>query len=364
MKSSSNKINLYWFLNPIKNSGVNIYCNTFIEKLSNRYSSKSILEKGFTPYLLYLGLYFPFKHFKILFDSSKIKIFSDESFLILFFFKIKNSILIIQHLPDVKDGKRMIDKIYYSLLSVFERNLLKVDKIVAGSNTTRLEILKKYEKYDSTLKDRIYMIPSSFNFNNKNIKNSAKVKKLLFNKFNISNQYLNFRILLFVGTNEERKNFNILLDIISDLENVILIKIGKNHISDIRDISMDKISKNNLPVYLLEDYISLKDLELFYSISDLFLMPSLKEGFGRPIIEAQGFGLPVICSDIPIFREISNENSVLLVKNYTSKKSWVKKINYLLDNPKERIKLKKLGFKNISRYDINKNSALWEKVLK
>lgn len=37
------------------------------------------------------------------------------------------------------------------------------------------------------------------------------------------------------------------------------------------------------------------------------LMPSFTEGFGLPIIEALGFGCPVIASDLPVFREIGGD---------------------------------------------------------
>jgi len=38
-------------------------------------------------------------------------------------------------------------------------------------------------------------------------------------------------------------------------------------------------------------------------LSDAVLMPSVEEGFGIPIVEAQMLRVPVICSDIPVFRE-------------------------------------------------------------
>ncbi len=37
-------------------------------------------------------------------------------------------------------------------------------------------------------------------------------------------------------------------------------------------------------------------------------MPSLNEGFGLPVIEAINSGIPVVASDIPIFREILGNN--------------------------------------------------------
>ena len=46
-----------------------------------------------------------------------------------------------------------------------------------------------------------------------------------------------------------------------------------------------------------------------YCIADLLFMPSLQEGFGIPLLEAGLLRVPIVCSDIPPFREICEENA-------------------------------------------------------
>jgi len=46
----------------------------------------------------------------------------------------------------------------------------------------------------------------------------------------------------------------------------------------------------------------------FYLIADLLFMPSLHEGFGIPLLEAGMLKVPIVCSDIPPFKEICKEN--------------------------------------------------------
>lgn len=53
-------------------------------------------------------------------------------------------------------------------------------------------------------------------------------------------------------------------------------------------------------------YVSQKELEGYYRNASLFVCPSVFEGFGIPVVEALSAGIPVICSDIPVFREIGN----------------------------------------------------------
>ena len=45
-----------------------------------------------------------------------------------------------------------------------------------------------------------------------------------------------------------------------------------------------------------------------YLIADLLFMPCLLEGFGIPLLEAGMLRVPIVCSDIPPFREIGKEN--------------------------------------------------------
>jgi glycosyltransferase involved in cell wall biosynthesis len=45
-----------------------------------------------------------------------------------------------------------------------------------------------------------------------------------------------------------------------------------------------------------------------YLIADLLFMPCLQEGFGIPLLEAGMLKVPVVCSDIPPFKEIGKEN--------------------------------------------------------
>ena len=49
-----------------------------------------------------------------------------------------------------------------------------------------------------------------------------------------------------------------------------------------------------------------------YSHAALFVFPSLYEGFGIPLLEAIRYELPILCSDIPVLREIGDGYPVFL----------------------------------------------------
>ncbi len=43
----------------------------------------------------------------------------------------------------------------------------------------------------------------------------------------------------------------------------------------------------------------------FYADADALIAASYTEGFGLPLVEARHFGKPIIASDIPVFREVT-----------------------------------------------------------
>jgi glycosyltransferase involved in cell wall biosynthesis len=57
-----------------------------------------------------------------------------------------------------------------------------------------------------------------------------------------------------------------------------------------------------------QTYTSQALIRDLYLLSDVLFMPSLQEGFGLPMLEAGMVKLPVVCSDIPPFREIGRDN--------------------------------------------------------
>jgi glycosyltransferase involved in cell wall biosynthesis len=71
-------------------------------------------------------------------------------------------------------------------------------------------------------------------------------------------------------------------------------------------------------IMIVAGYFSEKGKELtcerevvqdLYSIADLLFMPSLQEGFGIPLLEAALLRLPIVCSDIPSFREVCGDHA-------------------------------------------------------
>ena len=55
----------------------------------------------------------------------------------------------------------------------------------------------------------------------------------------------------------------------------------------------------------LVGYVSNRDLAALYRNTTLFVMPSVYEGFGMPVVEAMACGARVALSKIPVFEEVA-----------------------------------------------------------
>lgn len=103
-------------------------------------------------------------------------------------------------------------------------------------------------------------------------------------------------IVLSVGSDMRRKNLDLLPDLVKALPSeYLLVRVGPS-----RTIA-DRLGRDR--------FVSIRDVPeesypLYFNAADVLIMPSLDEGFGSPIIQAVGSGLPVVASDIEVFREV------------------------------------------------------------
>lgn len=126
---------------------------------------------------------------------------------------------------------------------------------------------------------------------------------------------------LFVGTLEPRKNLARILEAFASLrpdtvEDLKLVIAGGQgwKLADLDSL----INLHGLNGRVIATgYVSDAELAGLYSSARFLVMPSLYEGFGFPIIEANSFGIPVITSQISSMPEAAG-NSALLIDPYDS----------------------------------------------
>ncbi|MEW6185773.1 MAG: glycosyltransferase family 1 protein [Thermodesulfobacteriota bacterium] len=99
---------------------------------------------------------------------------------------------------------------------------------------------------------------------------------------------------------------------------------------------------------LFTGYVPLGDIPWFMNGADLFVFPSLYEGFGLPVLEAMSCGTPVISSKRSSIPEIVGSAGVLV--DPTDRRELADRIVGLLRDPLELKRLSQAGIEQAGRF--------------
>ena len=111
------------------------------------------------------------------------------------------------------------------------------------------------------------------------------------------------RYLLNVGTFRPPKNHKMLIELLAQLQpqmpELRLVLVGGGSLRS----AIEQYAKER-GVFELVIFTGVQENTApYYKACDLFVFPSLYEGLGNVVIEAENFGCPVACSDLPALRE-------------------------------------------------------------
>lgn len=123
------------------------------------------------------------------------------------------------------------------------------------------------------------------------------------------------RFVLYVGTIEPRKNLGRLMAAMAQARAAgiphHLVCVGPYGWSS-RDLS-GLIDRLGLTPYVhFTGYVPFEDLPVLYNLGELFVFPSLYEGFGLPVVEAMACGTPVITANSSSLVEIAGDAAVTI----------------------------------------------------
>ncbi|MCM8772721.1 MAG: glycosyltransferase family 4 protein [Candidatus Omnitrophica bacterium] len=245
--------------------------------------------------------------------------------------------------------------LYFKLKLLLPYNLKKAKKIITDSQFSKEEILKFYRIEEKKIEVIYCGVSEIF----RKICNDKKEEIL--NKYGIRSSYI-----LTVSNLQPRKNLKRLIKAYTSILKkkkdfpYNLVIVGKKSwlFSEIfEEIRNSNFSKK----IILTGYVPENELVYLYNYAEIFVYPSLYEGFGLPVLESMACGTPVITSnrtslpeiagDAALFVDPENENEIEkaiieIIENKKLKEELIKKGN-------ERIKLfswKETAKKTIETY--------------
>lgn len=167
------------------------------------------------------------------------------------------------------------------------------------------------------------------------------------------------KYLLYVGTLEPGKNLVKLIRAFKlvkknygiDHKLIIAGKKGWKYFEIFREANL--LNVNDFIIFT--DYVPKNILGELYRNAELFIFPSLYEGFGLPVLEAMAFGVPVIVSDVSALPEVVGKAGELC--DPFNEKDIAEKIIKILMDQQLRNKMIAAGKKQASQFDW-KNASL------
>jgi len=199
-------------------------------------------------------------------------------------------------------------KFLYSFLMPLSAK--KADKLIADSLSTKNDMIK----FLDIISEKINVVYLAANpvFGLRNTKNAGDVLE----RYGIKNKFI-----LYVGTLEPRKN---VIGLINAYQRLV-VKNGIAH----RLVIVGKKGWQFQPIFetvkkmrldqniIFTGYVPDDDLADIYNAADIFVYPSLYEGFGIPPLEAMACGVPTITSNVSSLPEVAGNACILINPNDT-----------------------------------------------
>jgi len=243
---------------------------------------------------------------------------------------------------------------------VLNSAIKKSKKIIAPSNFTKQEILEHF-KIDSSKIDVIYEgVP---------VAEASGVEegvgREFLGKYGISKHYI-----LYVGNAYPHKNLDGLIAAFSkiikeyklDFQLVLVGEIDYFYerlkgliLKKFNDLSAKKM-------IVFSNFVSEKELPIFYKNASLYISPAFFEGFGLPALEAMSYGVPVVSSGEGAQPEILGD--AVLYFNPDNVGDMAEKMSVLLKNENIKERMVKTGFDMAKRYNWKKMAEETIKIYK
>jgi len=239
----------------------------------------------------------------------------------------------------------------YQLVNWTKYSAKNAQKIFTISNYSRDDIIKIYGKNPKDVITTYLGIKEIKNMPIRQAQDKIDIMDELGKKFGID-----WRYILFVGTLQPRKNIEKLVEAFSKIKdkNIKLVIVGKKGWLWEGIVGAPERYKVSERVKFL-DFVGDKDLPGLYKNATCFVLPSLYEGFGLPVLEAMQFGCPVLASNVSSLPEVGGDAAVYF--DPQSAEDIAQKLDKVLSDEKLREEMIEKGKIQVKKFS-------WEKTAK
>jgi glycosyltransferase involved in cell wall biosynthesis len=268
------------------------------------------------------------------------------------------SIVNIHDLAFLKFPETTSERIYKHHSKWVPYSAARADHIIAISEQTKRDIVEILNVPDS----KVTVIPLAADEHF--VPLGETVYKPVLEKYQLHDPYI-----LFVGTLEPRKN------LLGLLKSYLLLKQNSNLVHKLVIVGakgwkyspvFDFVTEHGLEddvIFL--GFVSDMDLPSIYNGATLFVMPSIYEGFGMPIVEAMSCGIPVIGSNVSSIPEIIDRYGKLV--SPMDHESWANEMHEIINDYVQHTHYSALALERSSTYSWKQNAIetkqLYIKVL-
>ena len=231
---------------------------------------------------------------------------------------------------------------YFYAKLLFKLMAIRSKKIIAVSENTKIDIVN----YLDVKEDKVVVIYNGVSEIFKKDASQEECEKLR-HKLNLHAKYI-----LNVSNMKKHKNIETLIEAYSKLrkkgieQKLLLVGGEKERVEELQIYAEQfNVAENVISI----QNIDFEDLPLLYQICDVFVFPSLYEGFGLPLAEAMASRVPVVTSNVSSMPEVVGNAGITVEPNDAD--SLAEAMEKVISDSKLRENMVKMGIKQIKKFN-------------
>lgn len=266
-------------------------------------------------------------------------------------------VVMIFDLAYLKYPHFFLSKDLYKLKNWTKYSVENADHIVTISKSTKKDLEKEYG-IDS--KKITVAYPGFDRELFRPCKDKSNIEKVL-SKYKIQGKYV-----IYIGTIQPRKNLMRLMDAISKIPEIKLVIVGKSK-GDGKEGWMfeetisypTKIGINDRVIFT--GFVEREEMPVLLSGAECYVLPSLYEGFGMPVLDAMATGVPVVVSNTSSLPEVVGRAGLLV--NPEKSDEMEQAIRLILTDKRKRQQLVREGLVQSAKFSWEKMGLAVKEVL-